>query len=167
MSLRPRICHTCPASNRYAWFYFEIRSSLSEMPEVSTTVQNNIQIERMREQQEKNWEKTAREGSKRGESGSLTEDGKLYRCRSFNSIFTSKNHTLNFFCFIYHNLCVKRLKFWPGFELFNLENAHAKNLKNISTSNLHLFRRGKKSYDRKGELDQQSIFEATFRKILH
>jgi hypothetical protein len=57
------------------------------MPEVSTTVQINIQIERIREQQEKNREKTAREASKRGESGSLTEDGKLYRCHSFNSIF--------------------------------------------------------------------------------
>ena len=52
-----------------------------------TIVQNNIQIERIREQQEKNGEKTAREASKRGESGSLTEDGKLYRCHSFNSIF--------------------------------------------------------------------------------
>ena len=67
------------------------------MPEVWTIVQINIQIERMREQQEKNREKTAREASKRGESGSLTEDGKLYRCRSFNSIFYSKNHTLIFF----------------------------------------------------------------------
>jgi hypothetical protein len=57
------------------------------MPEMWTIVQNNIQIERIREQQEKNREKTAREASKRGESGSLTEDGKLYRCRSFNSIF--------------------------------------------------------------------------------
>ena len=46
-----------------------------------------VQIERIREQQEKNREKTAREASKRGESGSLTEDGKLYHCRSFNSIF--------------------------------------------------------------------------------
>ena len=64
---------------------------------MSTTVQINIQIKRKREQQEKNREKTAREASKRDESDSLTEDGKLYRCRSFNSIFTSKNHTLNFF----------------------------------------------------------------------
>jgi hypothetical protein len=48
------------------------------MPEMWTIVQNNIQIERIREQQEKNREKTAREASKRGESGSLTEDGKLY-----------------------------------------------------------------------------------------
>ena len=54
---------------------------------MSTTVQINIQIERIREQQEKNEEKTARDASKRGESGSLTEDGKPYRCRSFNSIF--------------------------------------------------------------------------------
>jgi len=46
-----------------------------------------VQIKRIREQQEKNREKTAREASKRGESGSLTEDSKLYRCRSFNSIF--------------------------------------------------------------------------------
>ena len=57
------------------------------MPEMASTVQINIQIERIREQQEKNREKTAREASKRGESGSLTEDGKLYRCRSFNSIY--------------------------------------------------------------------------------
>ena len=57
------------------------------MPEVRTIVQINIQIERMREQQEKNREKTAREASKRGESGSLTEDGKLYRCFFFvNSV---------------------------------------------------------------------------------
>ena len=67
------------------------------MPEVASTVQINIQIERIREQQEKYREKTAREASKRGESGSLTEDGKLNRCRSFNSNFTSKNHTLIFF----------------------------------------------------------------------
>jgi hypothetical protein len=57
------------------------------MPEMWTIEQNNIQIERIREQQEKNRENTAREAPKRGESGSLTEDGKLYRCRSFNSIF--------------------------------------------------------------------------------
>ena len=62
-----------------------------------TIEQNNIQIERIREQQEKNREKAAREASKRGESDSLTDDGKICRCRSFNSIFTSKNHTLNFF----------------------------------------------------------------------
>ena len=60
-----------------------------------TIEQNNIQIERIREQQEKNGEKTAREASKRGESGSLTEDGKLYRRSSFNSIFTSKTHALS------------------------------------------------------------------------
>ena len=53
---------------------------------MASTVQINVQIERIREQQGKNREKTAREASKRGESGSLTEDGKLYRCRSFNSI---------------------------------------------------------------------------------
>jgi hypothetical protein len=46
-----------------------------------------VQIFRIREQQEKNREKTAREASKRGESSSLTEDGKLYRSSSFNSIF--------------------------------------------------------------------------------
>ena len=34
------------------------------MPEVSTTVQINIQFERIREQQEKNRKKTAREASK-------------------------------------------------------------------------------------------------------
>ena len=56
-----------------------------------------VQILRIREQQEKNREKAAREASKRGESDSLTEDGKPYRCHSFNSISTSKNHTLNFF----------------------------------------------------------------------
>ena len=76
-----------PRSHSSAWFYVEIRPFLSEIPEVASTVQINIQIERIREQQEKNREKTAREASKRGESGSLTEDGKLYRCRSFNSIF--------------------------------------------------------------------------------
>ena len=86
-----------PRSLSSAWFYFEIRSFLPEMPEVSTTVQINIQIERMREQQEKNREKTAREASKRGESGSLTEDGKLYRCRSFNSIFYLQKSYFNFF----------------------------------------------------------------------
>jgi hypothetical protein len=63
-----------------------------------TIVQNNLQIERIREQQEKNREKTAREASKRGESGSLTEDGKLYRCRSFYSIFyLQKSYFIFFF----------------------------------------------------------------------
>ena len=57
------------------------------MSEMVSTVQINLQIERIREQQEKNREKAAREVSKRGESDSLTENGKLYRCRSFNSIF--------------------------------------------------------------------------------
>ena len=37
-----------------------------------------VHILRIREQQEKNEEKTIRKASKRGESGSLTEDGKLY-----------------------------------------------------------------------------------------
>ena len=63
------------------------------------TVQINIQIERIREQQEKNREKTAREASKRGESGSLTEDGKLYRCRSFNSIFYLQKSYFKHFVF--------------------------------------------------------------------
>ena len=67
------------------------------MPETCSAVPFTVQILRIREQQEKNWEKAAREASKRGESGSLTEDGNLYRSRSFKSIFTSKNHTLNFF----------------------------------------------------------------------
>ena len=57
------------------------------MLEMASTVQINIQIERIREQEEKNRKKTAREASKRGESGSLTEDDKLYRSSSFNSIF--------------------------------------------------------------------------------
>ena len=57
------------------------------MPEVASIVQINIQVERIPEQQETNREKTAREASKRGESNSLTEDGKLYRFRSFNFIF--------------------------------------------------------------------------------
>jgi len=55
-----------------------------------TIVQINIQIERMREQQEKHREKTARKTLKRGEGGSLTEDGKLYRCFSFKSFPPSK-----------------------------------------------------------------------------
>ena len=80
-----------------AWFYVEIPSFLSEMPEVWTIVEINLQIECIRDHKEKNGEKTAREASKRGESGSLTENGKLYRCRSFNSIFTSKIHFLKFF----------------------------------------------------------------------
>ena len=46
-----------------------------------------VQIFRIWAQQEKKREKAAREASKRGESDSLTEDGKPYRCRSFNSIF--------------------------------------------------------------------------------
>ena len=72
------------------------------MPEVSTTVKVNIQTLRIWVQQEENREKTVREASKRRESDSLTEDGKLYRCRSFNSIFTSKIHTLN--CFSEKNI---------------------------------------------------------------
>ena len=64
-----------PHSLSSACFYFEIRFFLSKILEVSTTVQINIQIERIREQQEKNEEKTAREASKRGEIDSLTEDG--------------------------------------------------------------------------------------------
>ena len=50
-------------------------------------VKITVQILRIWEQQEKNGEKTAREASKRRESNRLTEDGKLYRCRSFYSIF--------------------------------------------------------------------------------
>ena len=57
----------------------------------------NVQILRIWEQQEKNGEKTAREASKRRKSDSLTEDGKLYRCRSFNSIFYLQNSYFNFF----------------------------------------------------------------------
>ena len=67
------------------------------MPEAASTVQINIQIERIREQQEKNEGKTARKASKKGESGSLTEDGKLYRCRSLNSIFYLQKSYYNFF----------------------------------------------------------------------
>ena len=64
---------------------------------MASTVQINIQIERIREQKEKNREKAAREASKRGESGSLTEDGKLHRCHSFNSIFLPPKITLKTF----------------------------------------------------------------------
>ena len=67
------------------------------MPEAASTVQINIQIERIPEQQEKNRKKTAREASRRGESGSLTEHGKLYRCLSFEPFFLVKNHTFNLF----------------------------------------------------------------------
>ena len=76
-----------PRSLSSAWFYFEIRPFLSEMPEMCSATPFTVQIKLIREQQEKNREKAAREASKIGESGSLTEDGKLYRCRSFNSIF--------------------------------------------------------------------------------
>ena len=76
-----------PRSLSSAWFYFEIRPFLSEMPETCSAAPFTVQILRIREQQEKNREKAAREASKRGESGSLTEDGKRYRCHFFNSIF--------------------------------------------------------------------------------
>ena len=76
-----------PRSLSSAWFYVEIRPFLSEMPETCSAAPFTVQILRIREQQEKNREKTAREASKRRESDSLTEDGKLYRCHSFNSIF--------------------------------------------------------------------------------
>ena len=99
-----------PRSLSSAWFYFEIRPFLSEMPEMYSTDTFIVQILRIREQQEKNRKKTAREASKREESGSLTEDGKLYRCRSFNSIFTSKNHTLNFFFWKKTNFIVNSVK---------------------------------------------------------
>ena len=82
-----------PRSLSSAWFSFEIRPFLSEMPEMYSTDTFTVQNLRIREQQEKNREKAAREASKRGESDSLTTDGKLYRCRSFNDIFTSKNNT--------------------------------------------------------------------------
>jgi len=63
-----------------------------------TIEQNNIQIERIRVQKEKNREKAAREASKKGEIDSLTEDGKPYRCRSFNSIFyLQKSYFKRFF----------------------------------------------------------------------
>ena len=55
-----------------------------------TIVQNNIQIERIGEQQEKIREKTARETSKRRESDSLTEDGNIYRCRPFKPFLPPK-----------------------------------------------------------------------------
>ena len=42
-----------PRSLSSAWFYFEIRSFLSEIPKLSTTVQINLQIERIYKQQEK------------------------------------------------------------------------------------------------------------------
>ena len=50
----------------------------------------------MYKQHDKNREQTAREASKRGERGSLTENGKLYRRCSFNSSFF-KTHTLKIF----------------------------------------------------------------------
>ena len=53
------------------------------MPEMCSAIPFTVQIKRIREQQEKNREKAAREASERGESGSLTDDGKLYHCRSF------------------------------------------------------------------------------------
>ena len=87
LSRRWRFPLLSPRSFSSAWFYFEIRPFLSDIPETCSTMPFTVQILRIREQQEKNREKTAREASKRGESGSLTEDGKLYRCRSFNSIF--------------------------------------------------------------------------------
>jgi hypothetical protein len=67
------------------------------MPEMYSIETFIVQILRIRQQQEKNREKAAREASKRGESGSLTEDGKLYRCRSFNSIFYLQKSYFNFF----------------------------------------------------------------------
>ena len=60
------------------------------MPEMYSTDTFSVHILRIWVQQEKNREKTAREASKRGERDSLTEDGKLYRCRSFNSIVFTK-----------------------------------------------------------------------------
>ena len=80
-----------------ALFYFEIRPYLSEIPEMYWIVTFTVQILRIREQQEKNREKASREASKREESGSLTEDGKLYRCRSFYSIFYLKKSYFKLF----------------------------------------------------------------------
>ena len=68
------------------------------MPEMCSAAPFTVHISRIREQQEKNREKAAREASKIGESGSLTEDGKLYRCHSFNSIiFPQKKYFKRFF----------------------------------------------------------------------
>ena len=39
---------------------------------------------------------------------------------------------------------IQKVKISPGFEAFNLDNAQTKKMKRISTSNLHLFRRGEK-----------------------
>ena len=69
-----------------------------------STVTFSVQILRIWVQQEKNREKTAREASKRGEIGSLTEDGKLYRCRSFNSIFYPQKSYFKHF-FFEKNIC--------------------------------------------------------------
>ena len=60
------------------------------MPEMYSTVTFNTSIIRIREQKKKVAKKTASEASKRGETGSLTEDGKLYRCHSFKPIPPSK-----------------------------------------------------------------------------
>ena len=51
------------------------------MPEMYSTDTFSVQILRIGVQQKRQAEKAAREASKSGESGSLTEDGKLYRCR--------------------------------------------------------------------------------------
>ena len=76
-----------PRSFSSASFYVEICPFLSEIPEIYSTDAFSVQIFRIWMQQEKNREKPAREASKRRESGSLTEDDKLYRSSSFNSIF--------------------------------------------------------------------------------
>ena len=53
-----------PRSHSSAWFYVEIRPFLSEMPEMWTIVQNNIQIERIRVRKLRQAEKAAREAKK-------------------------------------------------------------------------------------------------------
>ena len=94
-----------PRSLSSARFYFKInRLFLSEMPEMYSTDTFSVQILRIWMQQEKNREKTAREASKRGESGSLTEIGKLYRCRSFNSIFYPQKSYLKLFLILFCEL---------------------------------------------------------------
>ena len=46
-----------PRSLSSACFFFEIRPFLSEIPEIASTIQINIQIECIREQQEQNRER--------------------------------------------------------------------------------------------------------------
>ena len=59
-----------PRSHSSAWFNVEIRPFLSDISEMYSIVTITVQILRIREQQEKNREKTASEASKRRKSDS-------------------------------------------------------------------------------------------------